>query len=108
MTEASLGLRHLILTSFGNEDTGLGLDQAESHGRLNFEAGALPTCREAIFQGGRDLEMETTPLLRRLGLATLTMLPRRLLPRLPVPALALWQSASKPRMPPTPSPISTT
>lgn len=42
------------------------------------------------------------------GVATLTMLPRRLLLRLPLPVLALWQSASKPRMPPTPSPISTT
>lgn len=40
--------------------------------------------------------------------ALLTTLPRRLLPRLPVPELALWQSASKPRMPPTPSPMSTT
>lgn len=38
----------------------------------------------------------------------LTMLPRRLLPRLPEPMPALWQRASKPRMPPTPSPISTT
>lgn len=42
------------------------------------------------------------------GPATLTILPRRLLLRLPVPTLALWQSASKPRIPPTPSPISTT
>lgn len=57
--------------------------------------------------GARAREMERHHGEGR-GLATLTMLPRRLLPRLPVPTLALWHSASKPRIPPTPSPISTT
>lgn len=59
---------------------------------------------------GRELEQGSLPAPPPVeaGPATLTILPRRLLLRLPVPTLALWQSASKPRIPPTPSPISTT
>ena len=76
-------------------------ERSDSRGR-ELEQGSLLAARPPLPPSPRP----TPPV--EAGPATLTILPRRLLLRLPVPMLALWQSASKPRIPPTPSPISTT
>lgn len=78
---------------------------AEPQRGQNEAAGA---CSQTGQPQGPEPERWRDTTVRGRGPATLTMLPRRLLPRLPVPTLALWHSASKPRIPPTPSPISTT
>lgn len=57
---------------------------------------------------GAQTAFPPSPIQAGGRLPALTRLPRRLLLRLPPDPVRLWQSASKPRMPPTQSPSSTT
>lgn len=93
------------------EEWGLGRDlEPASRAPEGMDRGSREQAGERSDSWGRELEQGSLPAPPPVeaGPATLTILPRRLLLRLPVPMLALWQSASKPRIPPTPSPISTT
>lgn len=95
------------------EAWGLGRDlEPASRAPEGMDRGSKEQAGERSDSWGRELEQGSLPAtpapLVEAGPATRTILPRRLLLRLPVPTLALWQSASKPRIPPTPSPISTT